>query len=315
MQKLSDEEFVSKLKLILGDSYDYSKLKYVNAKTKIVLGCKEHGFFEIRADKAYKGCPKCANIKAGQKRTLSVENFLVSERVKDSLYDFSLVADNYVNRNTKVPIICNIHGIFYSTPTNFLRGRNCPLCNKSHKMAEEEFKEKLYKRIPKSIDISETVYSGRRQKIKLVCKYHGEFYKRFDSQHYKCPYCYKSGNKEEKLLYELCVNKFGISDVYNNYKSDKYPFKCDIYIKSLDLYIEYNSYWTHGGHWFDVNNEDDLKVLDIWKERSVKNKSYINAINTWTNRDLLKRDVATKNKLNYVVLWNNQEMINYMNSL
>jgi hypothetical protein len=43
----------------------------------------------------------------------------------------------------------------------------------------------------------------------------------------------------------------------------------DIYIKSLDIFIECNFHWTHGGHWFNYNDEQDIKRLNFLKERYI----------------------------------------------
>jgi csr/mutH/archaeal HJR family nuclease len=88
------------------------------------------------------------------------------------------------------------------------------------------------------------------------------------------------------------------------YKSKNYPFNCDYYIPELDLYIEYNGTWTHGFHFFDKDNQEDLDKLEKWKNKN--SKYYNSAIKTWTQRDILKLETAIKNHLNYVV-WFNQE--------
>ena len=61
-----------------------------------------------------------------------------------------------------------------------------------------------------------------------------------------------------------------------------------LYVEDKDLYIEYNGTWTHGNHMFDINNENDLKLLNIWKEKSINHKYYNTAIYVWTILDLEK---------------------------
>ena len=94
------------------------------------------------------------------------------------------------------------------------------------------------------------------------------------------------------------------SDLKTQYKSKEYPFACDFYIPSLDLYIEYNGSWTHGNHFFDENNQDDLDTLKLW--RSKDTEYYNNAIMVWTIKDVQKLETAIKNNLNYIA-WFNQE--------
>ena len=92
--------------------------------------------------------------------------------------------------------------------------------------------------------------------------------------------------------------------VLYNACSDKYPYLCDFYVKELDLYIELNITWTHGWHYFD-KQKDQLKLLQM---QSKNNAYYNNAIYTWTVIDLQKRNLAIKNKLNYVVVWNKDQL-------
>lgn len=129
-----------------------------------------------------------------------------------------------------------------------------------------------------------------------------------------------TSNQEEKV-YELLLTKFSKDDIIRQYKSKLYPFACDFYIKNLDLYIEYNGYWTHG--WnnrklygsFDINNSDHLKLLDKWKAKSnelnfrkSKKDQYKSAIYTWTILDPLKLKTAKDNKLNYKIFWTVKEV-------
>ena len=86
---------------------------------------------------------------------------------------------------------------------------------------------------------------------------------------------FKTSKKEDEAYKVLC-KKFGEDDVIRQFKSDVYPFNCDFYIKSLDLYIECNFSWTHGGHWFDSSSKEDLEKLEKWKSK--KTKYYDNAI-------------------------------------
>jgi hypothetical protein len=101
-----------------------------------------------------------------------------------------------------------------------------------------------------------------------------------------------------------------VYDVKRQYRSDVYPFSCDFYIPSLDLYIEYNGTWTHGGHPFDETNEDDLSMLQNWKDKHTK--YYNNAIYTWTTLDVKKRKIAHDNGLNHIELWNIEDACEFV---
>ena len=116
---------------------------------------------------------------------------------------------------------------------------------------------------------------------------------------------FKTSKKEEDA-YQLLYNTFSKDDVIRQHKDSRYPFCCDFYIRSKDMFIECNFSWTHGGHWFDENDDNDLKILSKWKSKC--SKYYDNAIETWTVRDVKKRCAAERSKLNYVVFWSFEEM-------
>lgn len=120
---------------------------------------------------------------------------------------------------------------------------------------------------------------------------------------------FNTSKPEDEFYEEL---KILFDEVKRNYKCEKYPYLCDFYIPILDLYIELNLHWTHGKHWFDENNSDDIEVLNKWKERSETSKYYKIAINVWTRNDLKKRAMAIDNKLNYVVLWNKKDIDKFL---
>lgn len=96
-----------------------------------------------------------------------------------------------------------------------------------------------------------------------------------------------------------------------DYNSDDYPFHCDFYLIDTNTYIEINVFWFHNNHYFDINNENDLKTLEIWKEKAKTSHQYQKAIQIWTKSDIEKRNYAIKNNLNYIVLWNKDDIKNF----
>ena len=106
-------------------------------------------------------------------------------------------------------------------------------------------------------------------------------------------------SKPEDETYKLLKEKY--PDVVRQYRSEVYPFNCDFYISSLDLYIECNYHWTHGGHSFNKDNIEDNKKLQMWESKNTK--FYNNAINVWTVRDVEKLNIFKTNKLNYLIFY------------
>ena len=113
-------------------------------------------------------------------------------------------------------------------------------------------------------------------------------------------------SKEELKILDILQKEF--NDVVHQYKSKKYNHKCDFYIPSLDLYIEYQGFYTHGTHPYNVLNENDKQILDKLKykaDNSINESNCYNKIITnWTINDVRKREEAKENKLNYLEIFN-----------
>jgi very-short-patch-repair endonuclease len=74
------KEFIKQAKLIHKDTYDYSKTKYINTKTKVIIICKKHGdFLQGTTIHLYgRGCPTCNSSKG----EIIIMNFLNKYKVK-----------------------------------------------------------------------------------------------------------------------------------------------------------------------------------------------------------------------------------------
>lgn len=124
-----------------------------------------------------------------------------------------------------------------------------------------------------------------------------------------------NASSKEIYIYNMLLSKFNKDDIIQNYKSEKYPFNCDFYIISLDLYIEYQGLWTHGGMPYDKTNDICINQVNIWKEKSKSSQYYKNALYNWTVRDVIKRETAIKNKLNYIEFFNSDEFDCWFNTI
>ncbi len=60
---MTTAEFIQKARAVHGDKYDYSKVEYVKASTKVCIICPKHGEFLQKASHHLSGhgCAKCAN--------------------------------------------------------------------------------------------------------------------------------------------------------------------------------------------------------------------------------------------------------------
>lgn len=134
------KEFIEKGTQLHNDKYDYSKVEYINSRTKVKIICPVHGEFEQLPSSHLQGngCPKCARewtdahkenhcISARQSRGMTTEEWIErAKQVHGDKYDYSLTT--YVNQRTKVKIICPIHGEFEQNADSHIRGIGCRLC-------------------------------------------------------------------------------------------------------------------------------------------------------------------------------------------
>ena len=126
-QRITEQVFLERARIIHKDKYDYSKMQYVDSHTKILIICPVHGEFWQRPHNHLRsaGCPRCAGS-----YSITKDEFIEkAQEIHKGKYDYSKV--NYVNYSTKVCIICPEHGEFWQTPNIHLYGGGCPACPQS----------------------------------------------------------------------------------------------------------------------------------------------------------------------------------------
>lgn len=247
-EKLNKNTFISRAKEIHGDKYDYSKTIYVKAKEPVTIICRKHGEFKQRPqDHILKacGCPKCKGEKTIEVHSYNKEKFLELAKDKhNDKYDYSLV--NYINYNTKVKIICPIHGEFEQIPRNHILSVGCPKCgrekaNKTNSYTTEQFIEKAKKIHFNKYDYSKVEYHKSSEKVCIICPEHGEFYQA-PANHLLgqgCPKCKLVG---QTRLYNKLKESFpNINIVFEaDYKTIPWieNQRIDIYIPCINFAIE-----------------------------------------------------------------------------
>lgn len=114
---------------------------------------------------------------------------------------------------------------------------------------------------------------------------------------------YRSSRAEEQLYAQL-VEQYGKDDVVQQYyDEERYPFSCDFYIPSEDLFIELNRHPAHGPHPFNKDNPDDIKLLESLKNDTKNPKWSSMIVDVWSVRDVNKLQTAIKNNLNYLTIY------------
>lgn len=276
---MTTEEWIERARQVHGDKYDYSQTVYVNQRTNVKIICPIHGLFEQKADSHIRGCG-CRLCGLESENHIGVHGWSDEQRQKTAKtcqerYGASRYLDSDVGKKHIENIKSNpeyrkkMHDIIAS---NYVQEKTKLTCLKKYGVTS-------------AMMLSETIDKvGESKRINKTW----------------------STSQPEEDMYVLLCNKFGKDDVVRQYKCERYPFHCDFYIQSLDLFIELNATWLHGCHWFDSNNKDDLDVLHIFEQKVKDGKHFYDvAINVWTVRDVKKRQVAIDNHLNYVVFWKN----------
>lgn len=242
-KKLTQEEFIQRAHVAHGQKYNYTKTKYVNSMTHVIITCPIHGDFLQNPDSHTRGigCPYCAG------KCITTESFIAQAReVHGDKYNYSKVI--YKNAKTKICIICPEHGEFRQAPTGHLMGRGCPKCGnlkraKSRTKSTNEFISQAKIVHDNKYDYSETVYNNAKEKVCIICPKHCKFYQTASS-HLNgcgCPKCKLKHQSElfnklqkalpnEKILFE--VGRSAIDWI------KRYRF--DIYFPHLNIAIEYD---------------------------------------------------------------------------
>ena len=308
------EEFIQQAKEIHRNRYDYSETEYLNRNTAVKIICPEHGEFFQTPKTHLKGCG--CKLCSGMYKSNKEEFVEKSTVVHGSKYDYSQV--EYVNNKTKVEIICPKHGSFFQTPSNHLL-YGCPNCKNNSRITPfQEFVGKASKIHNNRYDYVETSYVKTHDKMTILCQKHGPFTQSPHShlQGNGCPKCgiekqivskrinktFNTSSIEDNLSI-LLESKF--SKVFRQYNRDpRYPYQCDFYIPERDMFIELNAFWTHDTHWYNPNSSRDRTKRKQLLEKYKKTWGEF----AWWTSDIKKRNAAKKNNLNYVVLWNEQDI-------
>lgn len=228
------EKFIDRARKTHGDRYDYSKVEYVNAKTKVCIICHEHGEFWQDPSKHIKGnnCPKCARIRKTKEDVINE-----FKSVHGDKYDYSKV--KYVNNTTKVCIICPEHGEFWQTPKDHLRGNACSKCS-GRFMDKDYFIEKATKIHNGKYDYSKVEYEYCNKNVCIICPEHGEFWQ-LPSNHLKGEGCLKCAHSKKTKKREAFINE--LKSIYGEkYDYTKIEYK-NTRTKVCIICPEHGEFW------------------------------------------------------------------------
>ena len=322
MRRLKQEDFIARLKEIHGSIYDYSEVKYVNAKTKVRLFCKKHNiWFEITPDSLLSkkcGCPICRYEKSAEKNRTPIEEFIKkATEIHNGKYDYSRV--KYVNNRTKVEIVCPEHGVFSQSPDkHILRGQGCPYCSGNARRTLESFVDDARKVHGDKYDYSKSEYNGTHMPLIIICPIHGEFSQApNDHLHGQgCPHC-KQSKIENEVRNMLEENNMEFIQQYK-YDETNRKNKLDFFLPNKNVAIECQGeqhfkpvdFANNGKEWaeelFEKNIQRDVYKNQLCRDKGIRLLYYVPKSNTVP---------SYKSSSKFCGLYTNENVYNNLNQL
>lgn len=206
--------FAERAKEIHGEQYDYSKVKYINSRTKVEIICPKHGsFFQTPANHIQgSGCKKCSYESQKKTRSRSQEEFItLIKETHGNRYDYSLAV--YDGDKKKVTLTCLEHNIqFKQRASSVINGLDgCPECRKTKygkhlRSSTEDFIKKATEVHGERYDYSNAVYQTNSNDIEIRCPKHGIFFQT-PANHLQGQGCSACNREErEKRLQESFIS-------------------------------------------------------------------------------------------------------------
>ena len=234
-------QFLKKAKNKHGDTYDYSKVEYVNSYTPVELICPRHGQFyqQPRIHVQGSGCKRCSL----ETRTTSRNSFL--ERCKkhfNKKYEYPVLKD-FIRFTEFIKIVCPEHGTFTQRVNRHMAGRGCKKCGENNRaLTKEEFVKRAQGTHGDRYNYDNVKYKNIHTKVTVGCPNHG-FFEVSPALHIQrtgCPKCSVSrGHKQIRSILEnfnvLFIEEYRFHDCRN-----AYPLPFDFYIPSENLLIEFD---------------------------------------------------------------------------
>ena len=128
--------FIKKASKTWGSRWGYSKVEYINQKSKVIIQCSSHGDFKQMPKshiKGYVGCPQCHGMIVTQKDFVSRGKLAHPDRS----WDYSEA--EYINMKTPIRLTCSEHGEYRQRAEKHLLGMvGCVPCQSTQSSQKEK---------------------------------------------------------------------------------------------------------------------------------------------------------------------------------
>jgi len=123
------EQFITKSKVLHGNTYDYTKFEYKGYRTRSIIICPVHGEFEQTPNNHIQSkipCKKCSLLNRGKKAINILNNINIKFNNK-----FSFNKEYFIGSKSKMRFNCPLHGEFHKSPNRvYFSKHGCPQCGK-----------------------------------------------------------------------------------------------------------------------------------------------------------------------------------------
>jgi len=237
-KRKTTEEFINDAKELWGNKFDYTKVNYINSKTKITIGCSIHGFVEIYPSdhlskrKSNHGCPMCGFEASAKKLELNRESSKytlekIRERGRERFgekYTYIELIKSSNNSRAKIRYICPKHGDQVQEVANHLRKTStnfgCADCYREHDskrkcVPAETIKARAFEIHGNKYDYSLVDFSkGIKSRAKIICpsEGHGIFEQELSmhiSGEQGCPKCAGVARKSNEEFITEAIKMHG----------------------------------------------------------------------------------------------------------
>ena len=274
------EEFILKARETHGWKYDYSKVEYIDNKTKVCIICPKHGeFWQLPLDHIRgSNCKLCVQ----EKHRKTKEDFIKDSNLNKR--NISIVSE-FQGMSKKALFKCNVCENEWETlPNKIQNGHGCPYCNCGI-LTTEQFIEKAKEKHGDMYDYSKVEYVNSTTPICIIChekdengEEHGEFYitsTKFLTNIIPCKKCSRKSKMEHDII--LILEKNNIKFIHNKYFEDLGFKSYDFYLPDYNILIEcqgiqhFESKDFFGGEQqFEKQKENDIIKYNYAKNNNIK---------------------------------------------
>jgi len=221
---------------------------------------------------------------------LSTEEFISrSKEMHGNKFDYSM--SEYRGSNTKIKILCPIHGEFEQWPQDHMNGRGCEKCSGVKKKTTEEFISQAKSIFPQ-FDYSLVEYVNAHTPVKIICPEHNEFLQKPNAilNHIGCEKCGIERMLQTKIERKIIADPADKTEYENyrrkvwrisnqQYKLHKDKINPENLPRSLKYHLDHiysiQQGWVNGKPAEEIGHWTNLQILEGTENRKKGNKLII----------------------------------------